>query len=124
MNTAFWCVLLAGLLPFVATGVAKIGGERLNNRDPRAWLAKQEGFRKRANNAQTNGFEAFPLFAAGVIVATLAKAPQTAIDMTALVFIAARIGYLVCYLADWHWVRSLIWFVGLGACVRLFLLGM
>jgi uncharacterized MAPEG superfamily protein len=123
MSLAFWCVLIAGLLPFVATVTAKAGGARFNNRDPRSWLAKQEGFRKRANNAQANSFEAFPLFAAGVMVATLAKAPQTAIDMTALFFIGMRVVYLVCYLADWHWLRSLVWFIGLGACVRLFLLG-
>jgi uncharacterized MAPEG superfamily protein len=122
MSMAFWCVLVAGLLPFVATVTAKAGGERFSNRDPRAWLGKQEGFRKRANNAQANSFEAFPLFAAGVIVATLAKAPQAAIDTTALIFIAMRVAYLVCYLADWHWLRSLVWFIGLGACVRLFLL--
>jgi len=122
MNVAFWCVLIAGLLPFVATVTAKAGGDRLNNRDPREWLAKQQGFRKRANNAQANSFEAFPLFAAAVIVATLAKAPQAAIDTTAVFFIGARLAYLVCYLADWHWVRSLVWFLGVGACVRLFVL--
>jgi uncharacterized MAPEG superfamily protein len=123
MTTAFWCVLVAGLLPFAATVIAKVGGDRYNNRDPRAWLEKQQGFRKRAANAQANGFEAFPLFAAAVIVAHLARAPQATVDALALGFIGARVAYLAFYLADVHWARSLVWFAGLGICVALFAIG-
>ena len=123
MTTAFWCVLVAALLPFVATVIAKRSGERFNNRDPRAWLEKQQGLSRRANSAQANGFEAFPIFAAGVIIAHLAQAPQARIDLLAIGFVIARIAFLVCYLADWHWARSLVWAVGLGLCVALFFAG-
>jgi uncharacterized MAPEG superfamily protein len=123
VTTALWCVLLAGLLPYLATTVAKVGGERYNNRDPRSWLERQSGWRRRADNAQRNGFEAFPLFAAGVLVAQWTHAPQSRIDLVALVFVAARVAYLGCYLADWHYARSLMWLVGLGASVTLFFLG-
>jgi uncharacterized MAPEG superfamily protein len=107
----------------VATLVAKLSGERFNNRDPRAWLEKQQGLSRRANSAQANGFEAFPIFAAGVIVAHLVHAPQARIDLLAIGFIIARIAFLVCYLADWHWARSLVWAIGLGLCVALFFAG-
>ena len=40
---------------------------------------------------QLNGFEAFPLFAAAVIVAQILQAPQARIDILALVFVAARV---------------------------------
>lgn len=123
MTTAYWCVLVAALLPFVATLIAKRSGERFNNRDPRTWLEKQQGLSKRANNAQANGFEAFPIFAAAVIIAHLAHAPQARIDLLAISFVIARIAFLVCYLADWHWARSLVWFVGLSLCVALFFAG-
>jgi uncharacterized MAPEG superfamily protein len=123
MTTAFWCVLVAALLPFVATIIAKRSGERFNNRDPRAWLEKQQGLSRRANSAQANGFEAFPIFAAGVIIAHLAHAPQARIDLLAIGFVIARIAFLVCYLADWHWARSLVWSIGLGLCVALFMAG-
>jgi uncharacterized MAPEG superfamily protein len=123
MTTAFWCVLVAALLPLVATAIAKVGGDRYNNRDPRAWLERQQGFRKRADNAQVNGFEAFPLFAAAVIIAHLARAPQGTIDSLALAFIAARVGYVVFYLADVHWARSLVWLAGFGICIALFFVG-
>jgi uncharacterized MAPEG superfamily protein len=122
MTTAFWCVLAAALLPYLATTIAKVGGERFNNRNPRGWLDRQQGFRKRADNAQLNSFEAFPFFAAAVIVAHLAHAPQDRVDVVAVIFVLARLGYLICYLADWHWMRSLVWLVGWLACLTIFLL--
>ena len=75
MTTAYWCVLIAGLLPYVATLTAKIGGEKFDNRDPREWLNRQSGHRQRANAAQLNSFEAFPLFAAAVVVAHMKLPP-------------------------------------------------
>lgn len=56
MTIAFWCVLVAALLPMLATIIAKTSGQRYNNRDPRAWLERQTGLSKRANNAQLNAF--------------------------------------------------------------------
>jgi uncharacterized MAPEG superfamily protein len=123
MTTAFWCVLAAALLPYLATTIAKVGGERFNNRNPRGWLDRQQGFRKRADNAQLNSFEAFPFFAAAVIIAHLADAPQDRVDVVAVIFVLARLGYLICYLADWHWMRSLVWLIGWLACLTIFLLG-
>lgn len=120
MTIAAWCILIAGLLPYTATLIAKLSGQRYNNRDPRGWLQRQQGLSLRANNAQLNSFEAFPLFAAGVLLAQWMQAPQARVDALALIFVAARIAYLICYLADWHWARSLVWLVGIGAAVGLF----
>lgn len=123
MTIAFWCVLLAALLPYLGTVVAKASGEPYNNRDPRAWLDRQTGLSRRADNAQKNGFEAFPFFAAAVIVAHLTHAPQERVDILAIIFIAARVGYFACYLADWQAARSLVWMVGFVACLTIFVLG-
>ena len=123
MTIAYWCVLVAALLPYVATGVAKVGGERFSNRYPRRWLEQQQGFRARAHAAQGNSFEAFPLFAVAVIVAHLTAAPQERIDVLAVLFVLARIAYLVCYVADWHWARSVVWLVGLLAALTIFVSG-
>ncbi len=119
MTIAIWCVLAAGLLPYLATLTAK-GGARFDNREPRAWLARQSGWRARAHAAQLNSFEAFPLFAVAVLVAQQAHAPQARIDMLAMVFVAARLAYLVTYLADWHVLRSIVWAVGIGSAVAIF----
>ena len=121
MTLAFWCVLLAGFLPYVATLIAKVGGRRFDNRQPRAWLAQQEGYRARANAAQANGFEAFPYFAAGVIIHHLARGPDPVADGLAVLFVVARIAYLGVFLADLPRARSAVWFVGLGSVIALFL---
>jgi uncharacterized MAPEG superfamily protein len=122
MTTAYWCLLIAGLLPYVATVTAKAGA-RFDNRNPRDWLAKQEGYRRRANAAQANSFEAFPLFAAAVVVASLTQAPQDKVDMLAMSFVAARVAYLMCYVADWSILRSAAWFVGIVCAVAIFVAG-
>ena len=123
MTLAYWCVLITALIPLVAIGIAKAGGERYNNRHPRVWLDKQQGYRARATAAQSNSFEAFPLFAAAVIIAHLTSAPQGRLDLLAIVFVIARIVYVVCYLADWHWARSFVWAIGFITCVVIFLSG-
>ncbi len=120
MTTALYCVLAAGLLPYAATLTAK-GGARFDNRNPRSWLAAQTGWRARAHAAQLNSFEAFPLFAAAVLVAQYLHAPQARVDTLALVFVAARIAYLVAYVADLHLLRSVVWFVGIASAVAIFL---
>jgi uncharacterized MAPEG superfamily protein len=121
MTVAFWCVLVAGLLPYAATLTAKIGAGGFDNRNPRDWLSQQDGFRRRANAAQHNSFEAFPLFATAVIIAHLSGAPQPRVDLLAVTFVLARLFYTACYVADFSTLRSLAWFVGLGSVVTIVL---
>ncbi len=120
MTTALWCVLVAGLLPYFATGIAKAGAQAYDNRDPRAWLERQAGFRRRADYAHRNSFEAFPFFAAAVIVAQMTGAEQGRVDALALIFVAARVAYILCYVADWHLARSIMWLIGIVATLTIF----
>lgn len=121
MTIAYWSVLAAALLPYVFTLLAKAGGPRYNNYSPREFLEKQQGYRKRAHWTQLNGFEAFPPFAAAVIIAHQAGAVQSTIDLLALTFIACRILYGVMYLANKPNLRSLVWIAGIGCVVALFI---
>jgi uncharacterized MAPEG superfamily protein len=123
MTTAYWCVLAAALMPYVAVSIAKSGGERFDNSNPRLWLEKQQGFRARANAAQANSFEAFTFFAAAVIVAHLTQAPQDRIDTLAVMFVLARAAFIVFYVADWHWARSIVWTIGVVATITIFVSG-
>jgi uncharacterized MAPEG superfamily protein len=109
-----------GLLPYVAAGIAKKGFEQYDNCSPRQWLAKQTGFRARANAAQANLFESLPLFFAAVIIAQISHAPQSRIDLLALGFVLARIIYLICYVANWATARSIVWLLGMICVVSLF----
>ncbi|MGO4309263.1 MAPEG family protein [Pseudomonas sp. KB_15] len=123
MTVALWCVLIAILLPYVCTWVAKIsGGFRLkDNHDPRDFLDSLEGFGRRAHAAQLNSFEVTPAFAAAVIVAHLAgNAELVTINVLSVLFITSRLLYIICYLADWATLRSLVWFVGMALIVSFF----
>lgn len=119
MTIAFWCVVIVGILPYVAVGIAKMD-KGYDNTAPRDWLASREGKQKRAYSAHLNSFEAFPFFAAGVIVAHLATAPANIVNALAVAFVLARIVYIWCYVTDRASVRSIIWVIGFGLTVALF----
>ena len=117
---AYWCVLVAALLPIVCAGIAKYGMMRTSRREggydndnPRAWLARQTDWRARANAAQANTFEALPFFFAAVIIAHQLQAGQTRLDILALMFVVLRITYVMMYVANWASARSLIWALAL-----------
>lgn len=124
MTVAFWCVLIAFLLPLACAATAKFGSgkfKRGHNHDPRAFLDKLEGFPKRAHAAQMNSYEINPAFAAGVIIAHITdNASLVTIDVLAVLFITSRLLYIIFYLADLPTLRSLIWFIGLALVVGLF----
>jgi uncharacterized MAPEG superfamily protein len=119
MTIAYACVLFMGLFPYVAAGIAKKGFDQYDNSMPRQWLAKQTGFRARANAAQANLFESLPLFFAAVIIASINNAPQARIDLLAIGFVIARIAYLICYIANWPSTRSIVWLLGLICVVAI-----
>lgn len=113
---AYWCVLIAALLPIACAGLAKYGmmgtprrDGGFDNHNPRGWLARQTDWRGRANAAQHNTFEALPFFFAAVIIAHTLQAAQTRLDILALLFIFLRIAYVMMYVADLAKARSAIW---------------
>lgn len=123
MSIAFWCVLAAGILPLLTIGVAKWSHFReFDNSDPRDPKFYRSGFKARAWGAQENGFEAFPLFAAAVMVATWHAAPQSWIDGLAVIFLGARLAYTAFYLTDMATLRSAVWSLGFLASLAIFLL--
>jgi uncharacterized MAPEG superfamily protein len=122
MSISLWCVLFAGLLPYLGTAFAKWGFKDFDNHHPRQWLANQTGFRARGNGAQANSFEAFPLFAAGVIVAHITTAPVDVVNALAVIFVIARLAFIICYVTDKASLRSLCWFVGIICAVGLFII--
>ena len=126
MTVAFWCVVVAICLPFVCTTIAKFASGKFGahaNHDPRGFMEQLEGMPKRAHAAQLNSFEAIPAFAAAVIIAHLAgHAQQVTMDVLAVVYITTRLLYIICYLADWARLRSLVWVVGLAIIVSLFII--
>jgi uncharacterized MAPEG superfamily protein len=117
MRTALICVLIAGLLPYLWTAVAKVLGPKYDNRNVREWQARLSGPALRAHYAHLNAFEAFPFFAAAVLAALVAHADLARVAMLSIAFVVARLLHGVCYLANQAALRSLVWFVGIGCVV-------
>jgi uncharacterized MAPEG superfamily protein len=119
MTIAYWCVLIAAVLPYIWTGFGKSTktGEAYDNHDPRGWMARQANPRvQRGNAAHLNAFEAFAPFAASVLMAQAAGVDPNRIAILAVAFIVFRVMHGVCYLADKAALRSLSWMLGI-ACV-------
>jgi uncharacterized MAPEG superfamily protein len=125
MTTPFWCVLIAGLLPYVWVGIA--AGERrkqfgnVDNKLPRLQEAQLAGRGARAMGAHNNAFETFSFFAASVIIAHIAGRILGWSAIFALAFVVARIVHGFLYLADIDVARSLMF--GVARCsIALFVL--
>ena len=121
MTLAYWCVLVAAVLPLIFTGIAKFSGRGFNNRAVRDFQATLTGFRQRAHWAHLNSLEAFPVFAAGVLMAAQQDVAADRVDALSLGFIAARVLYGAFYLMDQATLRSLAWAGGFGCCLALML---
>ena len=110
------------LLTMLVLVPAKASGRReFNNAYPRDPSFYTKGSRARALGAHQNGLEAFPLFAAAVLLAEIHGVPQHMIDGLALAFLGARIAYAVCYLGDRPTLRSIIWSLALAINLAIFL---
>jgi uncharacterized MAPEG superfamily protein len=119
MTTAYICVFIMMLFPYVFTVVSKCSSE-FNNRDPRGYQDRTTGWRRRAHCVQLNSFEALPAFGLAVIIAHLMQAPQLSLDKLAITFVIARFCYALCYLGDKPILRTLAWAVGIACVVGLF----
>jgi len=127
---AYWCVLVAALLPIVCAGIAKYGLMRMSpekggydNRNPRAWLARQTDWRARANAAQANTFEALPFFFAAVVIAHQLQASQSRLDLLAIAFVALRMGYIALYVGNLANARSAVWALALFVNIGILFVG-
>jgi uncharacterized MAPEG superfamily protein len=129
-TVAYWCVLIAALLPYACAWLAKSGGMGkprkqggFDNAEPRAWLARQTDWHARANAAQVNSFEGLPFFIGAVIIAHQLGAPQTLLDILALLFVTLRVIYIAMYVAGLPSVRSAIWALALLVNIGILFIG-
>jgi uncharacterized MAPEG superfamily protein len=135
MNTphftfAYWCLLVAALLPMGCAWLAKAGRMKASRRDggfdnvdPRAWLARQEGWRARANAAQANSFEGLPFFIAAVIIAHQLGARQSLLDLLAFAYVMLRLVYIALYVGGAGTARSAVWALGLLVNIAILFIG-
>ncbi|HEY8906180.1 MAG TPA: MAPEG family protein [Rhodoferax sp.] len=126
-TVAYWCVLIAALLPTVCASIAKWGTLTtppqkggFDNHNPRAWLARQTDWRARANAAQANSFEALPFFIGAVVIAHQLGAYQARLDVLAALFVLLRVVYILLYVGNQASLRSVVWVLAL--CINIAIL--
>ncbi|MBS9778590.1 MAG: MAPEG family protein [Gammaproteobacteria bacterium] len=124
MTIAYYCVFILMFIPVLCAGYAKAKGgfTKADNKNTRDFFAKATGVASRANAAQQNSYEVYPVFAAAVIIAHLTGGTtQPVIDTLAVLFVMSRIAFCVCYIADWSLMRSLVWIFGFACTAGLFI---
>lgn len=113
MTIAELCLVAAVILTILTITPAKFfsgpGYDNSSPRDPRFYAS---GLRSRAQGAHLNGYEAFPLFAAAVLLAEMRAVPQGTVNTLAVAFILVRIVYVLLYLGDRPTLRSAVWTAG------------
>jgi uncharacterized MAPEG superfamily protein len=121
MTIAELCLPVVVLLTILSIAPAKLSGVReydnANPRDPRFYTP---GLRARSLGAHLNGYEAFPFFAAAVILAEMRSVPQGTVNALAVAFVAVRVVYVLLYLGDRPSLRSLVWSIGFVCNLALF----
>ena len=123
MTIAEWCIFGAVMLYLLTIAPIKaIGFHSFDNSRPRDPAFFQEPLRDRALGAHGNGIEAFPFFAAAVLLAEFRTAPQNLINELAVLFLIVRIAYIFTYLGDRPTLRSILWNLGFAINVAIFFL--
>ena len=127
---AYWCVLVAALLPIVCAGIAKSGmfgkprrDGGFDNDNPRDWLGRQTDWRARANGAQANSFESLPFFIGAVIIAHQLGAHQARLDVLAFIYIVLRMMYIMMYVAGLSKARTIVWTLALAVNIGILFIG-
>ena len=116
MTIAIWCILVAGVLPYVAFSFVR----RADVDEPRAHVADLDPRSVRALGAEMNAFEVFPFFAAAVIVAQVVAGARTFTDVAAVVYVLVRIGHLAAYLGRNQPARTAAFALGQVVAVAIF----
>jgi uncharacterized MAPEG superfamily protein len=117
---AYWCLFIAGVMPYSVLVIAK-GSRDYDNEDPRNMDGFRTPIRRRAHAAHQNSFEAFAFFAAAILVAALRGVPPRTIDDLAVLWMVLRMIYIAVYLAGRGTLRSLVWVAAIATTIAIFL---
>jgi uncharacterized MAPEG superfamily protein len=121
MPLAYWCVLIAALLPLAIVILAKAGsgGDNHHPRDSAERLAPRA---RRAYAAHLNAYENFPFFAAAVIIAKTQGAQLGTLNALAAIYIVLRITHAALYIGDYATPRSVVFGVAWLVNIAIFVL--
>ena len=123
MTVAEWCIfasLMLALLSIASVKWFRFG--RFDNSKPRDPAFYEDPIATRALGAHQNGIEAFPFFAAAVLLAEFRACPQNLINELAVLFVIVRIAYVFTYIGNRPTLRSILWSIGFAINIAIFFL--
>jgi uncharacterized MAPEG superfamily protein len=121
MTVAEWCVfasLMLYLLSIASVKWLRFGS--FDNSRPRDPAFYDNPIAARALGAHQNGIEAFPFFAAAVLLAEFRACPQNLINELAVLFVIVRISYVFTYIGNRPTLRSILWSIGFAINIAIF----
>jgi uncharacterized MAPEG superfamily protein len=121
MTVAEWCVFASLMLYLVSiVSVKWLRTGKFDNSKPRDRAFYDEPLAARALGAHQNGIEAFPFFAAAVLLAEFRACPQSLINELAILFVIVRIAYVFTYIGNRPTLRSILWSIGFAINIAIF----
>jgi uncharacterized MAPEG superfamily protein len=121
MTIAEWCIfasLMLYLLCIAAVKWLRLG--HFENAKPRDPALHEDPVAARALGAHQNGIEAFPFFAAAVLLAEFRACPQNLINELAILFVIVRIAYVFTYIGNRPTLRTILWSIGFAINIAIF----
>ena|SRR5579871_4984734 len=121
MTIAEWCVFASLMLYLLSIASVKwLRFGQFDNSKPRDRTFYEEPIAARALGAHQNGIEAFPFFAAAVLLAEFRACPQNLINELALLFLIVRVAYVFTYIGNRPTLRSILWSIGFAINIAIF----
>ena len=123
MTVAEWCVFASLMLYLLSIGSVKwLRSGDFDNSRPRDPAFYDEPIAARALGAHQNGIEAFPFFAAAILLAEFRACSQHLVDELAILFVIVRIAYVFTYIGNRPTLRSILWSIGFAINIAIFFL--
>jgi uncharacterized MAPEG superfamily protein len=123
MTIAEWCVFAIVMLYLVSIAPIKwLRFRRFDNSRPRDPAFYEDPIAARSLGAHQNGIEAFPFFAAAILLAEFRACPQRLVDELAVLFVIVRIAYVFTYIGNRPTLRSILWSIGFAINIAIFFL--
>ena len=121
MTVAEFCVFgVVALYLLTIVPVKWLSYSKYDNARPRDPAFYEDAIRARALGAHLNGIEAFPFFAAAVLLAEFRASPQNLVNELAVLFLIVRIAYVLTYLGDRPTLRTILWNIGFAINLGIF----
>jgi uncharacterized MAPEG superfamily protein len=121
MTIAEWCIFAIVMIYLLSIAPIKwLKFRRFDNSRPRDPAFYEDPIAARSLGAHQNGIEAFPFFAAAILLAEFRACPQRLVDELAVLFVIVRIAYVFTYLGDRPTLRSILWSLGFAINIAIF----